>query len=149
MTDRKLHFDQLNLVAGDMDATIAFYRRLGLEIPEESIWRTESGAHHLNGIPSPGGVGIDFDSDALASAYNESHDPSSDFSRTSLGFRVGTRQDVDELHAELVAAGYESRQEPFDAFWGSRYAVIADPDGRSVGLMSPRDPDLGGEPPDL
>ena len=44
---------------------------------------------------------------------------------------------VDDRYAELIAAGYQGRQPPFDAFWGARYAVVADPDGNDVGLMSP------------
>jgi hypothetical protein len=27
----------------------------------------------------------------------------------------------------------------YDAFWGARYAIVADPDGSDVGLMSPID----------
>jgi hypothetical protein len=40
---------------------------------------------------------------------------------------------------EMTAAGYVGRQPPFDAFWGARYAIVADPDGNDVGLMSPID----------
>jgi uncharacterized glyoxalase superfamily protein PhnB len=66
-----------------------------------------------------------------------------------LGFRLPSREAVDRLHAELVAAGHPSRQEPYNAFWGARYAIIADPDGREVGLMSPSDPAQRMTPPDL
>jgi hypothetical protein len=48
-----------------------------------------------------------------------------------------TRQAVDDRYAELTSAGYRGRQPPFDAFWGARYAIVADPDGNDVGLMSP------------
>jgi uncharacterized glyoxalase superfamily protein PhnB len=46
---------------------------------------------------------------------------------------------VDRLYAELTAGGYRGKQPPYDAFWGARYAVVADPDGIDVGLMSPID----------
>jgi uncharacterized glyoxalase superfamily protein PhnB len=46
---------------------------------------------------------------------------------------------VDEIYADLASAGYTSQQEPYDAFWGARYAVIEDPDGNPV-IMSPLDP---------
>lgn len=36
-----------------------------------------------------------------------------------------------------MSNGYLGRQPPFDAFWGARYAIVADPDGNDVGLMSP------------
>jgi hypothetical protein len=38
-------------------------------------------------------------------------------------------------------------QVPYDAFWGARYAIVADPDGNEVGLMSPRDDDRRSFPP--
>ena len=36
----------------------------------------------------------------------------------------------------MTSAGYRGLQAPYDAFWGARYAVIEDPDGLAVGLMS-------------
>jgi uncharacterized glyoxalase superfamily protein PhnB len=58
-----------------------------------------------------------------------------------IGFEVGSRQEVDQVYDDLVGAGYRSQQSPYDAFWGARYAIIEDPDGNSVGIMSPIDPD--------
>jgi hypothetical protein len=37
--------NQINLVVRDMNASVAFYRLLGLDIPERMIWRTKTGAH--------------------------------------------------------------------------------------------------------
>jgi hypothetical protein len=37
---------------------------------------------------------------------------------------------------ELDSAGQKA---PEDAFWGSRYAIVEDPDGNAIGLMSPAD----------
>jgi hypothetical protein len=31
--------NQLNLVVRDMDAILAFYRRVGLEIPDGAVWK--------------------------------------------------------------------------------------------------------------
>jgi hypothetical protein len=36
-------------------------------------------------------------------------------------------------------AGYVIHLEPIDAFWGARYAIIDDPDGNHIGIMSPSD----------
>ena len=44
-------------------------RRLGLEIPDSSVWRTASGAHHVN-LHLPNGLSLDLDSSALAARYN-------------------------------------------------------------------------------
>jgi uncharacterized glyoxalase superfamily protein PhnB len=41
------------------------------------------------------------------------------------------------VYAELMSAGYESQHEPWDAFWGQRYATVRDPDGNGVDLFAP------------
>jgi len=56
-----------------------------------------------------------------------------------LGFATESREAVDALYTGLVAAGYRGHQPPYDAFWGARYAIVDDPDGNGVGLMSPID----------
>ena len=53
---------------------------------------------------------------------------------------LASRQEVDARYAELTAAGYAGRQPPTDAFWGARFAIVRDPDGNDVGLISPVDP---------
>jgi len=144
-----VRFDGVNLVARDPDATIEFYRRLGLPIDEELVWRTDTGPHHVGSIPTGSDADLDIDSAALAERYNAGYAAGPERNDTILGFRLESRDAVDALHAELVAAGYASRQEPYDAFWGARYAIVADPDGRAVGLMSPRDPERNQPPPDV
>ena len=34
-------------------------------------------------------------------------------------------------------AGYDGHKEPWDAFWGQRYAQLRDPDGNDVSLFAP------------
>lgn len=140
-------FTGLNLVAKDLQATLAFYRALGVEIPDDKVWRTESGPHHTEGVAIGSGAEIEIDSEALASEYNAGYREAP--SATMLGFHVSTREAVDATHDRLVAAGYRSRQAPCDAFWGARFAVVADPDGRDVGLMSPSDAEHRSSPPTL
>jgi uncharacterized glyoxalase superfamily protein PhnB len=65
-----------------------------------------------------------------------------------IGFSLPTREAVDERYAELTSAGYTGRQPPFDAFWGARYAIVADLDGNDVGLMSPIDESRRTWPPE-
>jgi uncharacterized glyoxalase superfamily protein PhnB len=69
--------------------------------------------------------------------------------RVVLGFRVASREAVDEVYAELTGAGYAGLQPPLDAFWGARYAIVEDPDGVAVGLMSPISPDYKSLPPEV
>jgi catechol 2,3-dioxygenase-like lactoylglutathione lyase family enzyme len=138
----------LNLVVRDMEAALAFYRRLGLEIPDESVWRTETGGHHV-GIEMSGGTNLDLDSPALAQEYNAGWKPASGPPRCVFSFSVETREAVNDLFAEMTGAGYAGMQSPFDAFWGCRYAIVEDPDGNHVGIMSPRDAATGSAPPSI
>ena len=54
----------------------------------------------------------------------------------SLAFECASPAEVDELYARIVDAGFEGELEPFDAFWGQRYAQVRDPDGVSVDLFA-------------
>jgi catechol 2,3-dioxygenase-like lactoylglutathione lyase family enzyme len=144
MADAPPVLSQINLVVRDMDATLAFYRRLGVEIPEDSARR---GPHHTE-VELPNGFLLEFDTAELAKAYNaSSRGPGG--GGGVLGFSLPSREAVDERYAELTAAGYEGCNRPYDAFWGARYAIVADPDGNQIGLMSPVDPIRRSAPPDL
>lgn len=70
------------------------------------------------------GIDIDLDSDEFAAVWNEGW---AGGGGVVLGSRVDSRDEVDRLYEDLTAAGYTGQQVPYDAFWGSRYAVVADP----------------------
>lgn len=145
----KPDLNQIDFVVRDMEAAVAFYRALGVEIPDTAIWRTASGAHHVD-ITMPGGLIVHFDSGALAKAYNRGwREPSGSGTRNVLGFKVASREEVDRIHDRLAGLGHRSSQPPYDAFWGARYAIVEDPDGNHVGLMSELDPARKSAPPDL
>jgi uncharacterized glyoxalase superfamily protein PhnB len=140
--------NQLNIVSGNPEASIAFYRRLGLDIPDQRVWRTATGVHHV----SAEGAGIDFDLDSatFAQVWNTGWRGARDLAgRVVVGLRVASREEVDRLHGEMIAAGYRALQAPYDAFWGARYAVIEDPDGVAVGLMSPISGEHRSPPPEV
>jgi len=142
--------DQINLVCSDMDASIAFYRRLGMEIPDARVWRTPTGGHHASAADPGADQGIDFDLDstAFAQIWNSGWKSRTDLKgRIVVGFGVPTRAAVDEVFRDMIGAGYRGLQEPHDAFWGARHAILEDPDGIAVGLMSPVSPDRKSPPP--
>ena len=145
----KPDLNQLDLVVRDMDATIAFYRALGVDIPETAIWKTPTGVHHVD-VTMPSGFIVHFDSAALAKVYNRGwREPSGTGTRAVLSFKVAAREDVDRIHDKLTGLGRRSSQPPFDAFWGARYAIVEDPDGNHIGIMSASDPARRTAPPDL
>ena len=138
MTDARPVLDQVNVIVSDMDAALRFYRLLGVEIPNVfANWPPGSGAAHANGH-SDEGASLDLDNLEMARLWNPDR-PASGGSGAVIGFKLPSRDAVDDTWAKLTGAGYTSRQEPFDAFFGARYAIVADPDGNDVGLMSPVD----------
>jgi catechol 2,3-dioxygenase-like lactoylglutathione lyase family enzyme len=144
--------NQINLVCGDVEASIAFYRRLGVEFPDARVWRTSSGGHHAGAAGPAADRAIDFelDSTAFAPWWNGGWKGRTDLSgRVVVGFGVPTRAAVDDVFRDMIGAGYRGLQEPYDALWGARYAIIEDPNGIAVGLMSPVSPDKKSPPPGL
>ncbi|HVU43148.1 MAG TPA: VOC family protein [Xanthobacteraceae bacterium] len=148
----KLTLDQVNLVCRDTEASIAFYRRLGVDIPDAAVWRTATGAHHISagGRSSDQAIDFDLDSTTFAQCWNSGWKGLTDLKgRVVVGFSVDTRGAVDEVFHDMTRAGYRGLQEPVDAFWGARYAIIEDPDGIAVGVMSPISPDRKSPPPNV
>jgi catechol 2,3-dioxygenase-like lactoylglutathione lyase family enzyme len=124
-------FAVVGLVPSDMAKTLAFYRRLGLDIPAAAD--TEP---HVE-VVLPGGLKLAFDTEATIRSFHPDWTPPTGGGRVGLAFAAPDPAGVDALHAELVAAGYRSELAPFDAFWGQRYATVLDPDGVGVDLFAP------------
>ena len=124
----KLTLDVVGLVVTDMAATLAFYRRLGLEIPAEA-----DSAPHAE-VPLPGGLRLTFDTVEVMTSF----DPEFTLAPggASLAFLADSPKTVDEMYRELIAAGYDGHLPPWDAVWGQRYAVVHDPDGHTVDLFA-------------
>lgn len=122
--------DVIGIAVADMAKTLAFYRRLGLDIPLSA----DAEPHVEVGLP--GGLRLAFDTEEVIRSFHPQWTPVRG-GRTALAFVLPDPAGVDALHAELVGAGYESAVAPFDAFWGQRYAVVHDPDGNGVDLFAP------------
>jgi catechol 2,3-dioxygenase-like lactoylglutathione lyase family enzyme len=138
--------DGVHIYARDVRASVAFYRLLGLQVGDDEVWSTHTGAHHVN-IRLDGGVDLEIGSYPLTHAYDPAFVEPSGSARGAISFRLGSREVVDSLYSRITGAGYQGHLPPFDAFWGSRYAIVEDPDGNHVALMSPADPSRRTGPP--
>jgi catechol 2,3-dioxygenase-like lactoylglutathione lyase family enzyme len=121
--------DMIGLVVADLAASLAFYRRLGIDIPEAAETQP-----HVD-VTLPGGLRLAWDTTETARAIDPEWTPATG-SRISLAFDCGGPAGVDEVYAELTGAGYHGHLKPWDAFWGQRYAVVHDPDGNAVDLFA-------------
>ena len=59
-----------------------------------------------------------------------------DGNQVSLAFECGSPAEVDEIYARVTEAGFEGEKEPWDAYWGQRYALLGDPDGVRINLYA-------------
>lgn len=123
----------IGLVVQDMARSLAFYRRLGLDIPPEA-----DGEPHVE-TALPGGLRLAWDTVETIRSFDPEWSPPSGGHRVSLAFLVDTPAEVDRAYAELTGLGYEGHRAPWDAFWGQRYAEVLDPDGNMIDLFAPSD----------
>jgi catechol 2,3-dioxygenase-like lactoylglutathione lyase family enzyme len=119
--------DAIGIVSSDLERTRAFYRLLGIEFAE--------GGDHVEAT-MPNGLRLMVDTEDVIRSFRP------DWSRETgnqlaLAFACSSVAEVDELYARVVAAGFTGEKEPWDAFWGYRYAQLADPDGVPVDLFAP------------
>ncbi|MFD0744101.1 VOC family protein [Phytohabitans flavus] len=123
--------DTFGLIVADMSRSLSFYRRLGLVFPDGADSEPHTEAQ------LPGGLRLLIDTvETIRSFDPEWQPPKEGGPRAGLGFTCDSPAEVDKVYVDLVAAGYEGHKEPWDAFWGMRYAVVHDPDGNSVELFA-------------
>ncbi|MEU6038087.1 VOC family protein [Actinomadura sp. NPDC047616] len=127
----RARFDMIGLVVEDMARSLAFYRRLGLDIPAEADAQPHVEAE------LPGGVRLAWDTVEIIRSFDPDWRPPVGGHRIALAFRLATPSDVDAAYDELVAEGHKGHKAPWDAPWGQRYAIVHDPDGNAVDLFSP------------
>jgi uncharacterized glyoxalase superfamily protein PhnB len=122
-------FEAIGVVVADMARALAFYRLLGLEFPEgaESEGHTEA---------SVAGVRLMLDTEETVRSFDPDWQPPAGGHRIALAFRCDSPAEVDQTYSLLLGAGGSSHKEPWDAFWGMRYAEVKDPDGNIVDLFA-------------
>jgi catechol 2,3-dioxygenase-like lactoylglutathione lyase family enzyme len=119
----------IGIVTSDMARSIQFYRLLGVDVPE-----TPDEGHI--GADLPNGFRLMLDTEEIIRSFRP------DWSRQTgnqiaLAFECASPGEVDEMYARVVEAGFHGEKEPWDAFWGQRYAQLEDPDGVPVDLFAP------------
>ena len=118
----------IGIVVSDMERSIRFYRLLGLDVPE-----TPGEGHVETSLPN--GVRLMFDTEEVIRSFRPDWTRETG-NQLALAFACETPAEVDEMYASVVAAGFEGEKEPWDAFWGYRYAQVRDPDGVPVDLFA-------------
>jgi catechol 2,3-dioxygenase-like lactoylglutathione lyase family enzyme len=122
--------DLVGIVVADMPRSLAFYRRLGIDIPPDA-----DGAPHVD-VLLPNGLRLAWDTVETIHSFDPDWVAPAGGPGVALAFACDSPADVDRVYADLVGAGYDGHLAPWDAFWGMRYATVHDPDGNGVDLFA-------------
>jgi uncharacterized glyoxalase superfamily protein PhnB len=121
----------IGIVSGDIAASCRFYRAVGVDVDEPG-----GGEDHFEAT-LPNGLRLMFDTEELIRKLDPEWRRPDEGHAMVLAFECASAADVDETYAKVVGAGFPGTTEPYDAFWGQRYATVVDPDGNSVDLFAP------------
>lgn len=118
----------IDIVVADMDRALAFYRALGLAVPDAADGPQVE-------ILTPGGATLGLVLEAMVrQTYPGWVTPVGQ--RVTFACRCDTVAELDAVYARVEAAGFPGRLAPWDAFWGQRYAFLNDADGNRVDLFA-------------
>ena len=118
----------IGIVAADMAESIRFYRLLGLDVPE-----TPDEGHVDTFLPN--GVRFMLDSEETMRSFMDGWSRETG-NQVGIAFECAGPAEVDEIYTRVTEAGFHGEKEPWDAFWGQRYAVLKDPSGVDVSLYA-------------
>jgi predicted lactoylglutathione lyase len=118
----------IGIVASDMGRSISFYRLLGVDIPE-----TPDEGHVDTFLPNA--VRFMLDTEEVIRSFRPDWTRETG-NQVGLAFECSSPSEVDEVYRRVVDAGFHGEKEPWDAFWGQRYAQLQDPDGVGVDLYA-------------
>ena len=122
----KLKWDYVGVVSADLARSVDFYRLVGIPLPDAVDDHVE--------VELENGMRFALDSLELMKSIGHWEEPAGH--RMGMAFNAGSPAGVNEAFAAIVAAGFEGMTEPFDAFWGQRYAQVKDPDGNPVDIYA-------------
>jgi catechol 2,3-dioxygenase-like lactoylglutathione lyase family enzyme len=124
-----VELDLVGIAVKDMGKSLEFYRLLELPIPEG-----QDAEPHVEA--DLGRIRIAWDTTEVLEQVYGSWVSEPIGHRIELAFKCDRREEVDAVYDRVVGQGYRGHKEPWDAFWGQRYAVVEDPDGNLVSLFA-------------
>ena len=124
-----LRLDAVAVSSSDLHRTAEFYGLLGFEFP-----KITPEMMHLEPNTPEGSVRLMIDTVGLMTQLiGEAPKPPN---HSSFAMLCDTPAEVDRVAATVAQAGFTLVKDPWDAFWGQRYAIVADPDGYQVDLFA-------------
>ena len=124
-----IRLDAVAVSSSDMAKTVAFYELLGFMFPS---WSADD--KHVEPVAKLGEVRLMIDTAELMEQLT-GHPPTPP-NHSSFAMLCDSPAEVDAVAASLREAGHTLTVEPWDAFWGQRYATVKDPDGYQIDIFA-------------
>lgn len=124
-----MKIDAITVTSGNLAASAKFYTLLGFRFPA-----FPSDAKHLEPMTGAGEVRLMIDERGLMESITGW--PPVPPNHSSFAIKCENPAEVDAAAARVREAGFSVVKAPWDAFWGQRYAIVADPDGYRVDLFA-------------
>jgi len=137
-----LELYMVGIIVRDMPAALAFYRRLGVTIPD--------GAETRSHVQIKMGANFTFFLDAHPERWDPGFDAQAAPAPAAPGryphlleFYLKEQAALEAKYAEMVEAGYEGYRAPYNNGFGMIFAMVRDPDGNNVLLSADPAPPAG------
>ena len=124
-----LELYMVGVIVEDMNRALEFYRRLGVDVPEDS-----EGKEHVEVKMS--GLTFFLSTKAANARWDPARTEASGGYRMILEFYLETPEALDAKHADLTGFGYVSHCAPYDVTPELRFAMVDDPDGNTILLSA-------------
>ncbi|MES2994674.1 MAG: VOC family protein [Patescibacteria group bacterium] len=124
-----MRLDAIGVASADMANTVNFYSLLGFSFP--AFTKEDK---HLEAVTKEGEVRFMIDDATFLESIIGQTPMAANHSTFAL--LCESPADVDTAVERIRENGYRVVKEPWNAVWGQRYAVIADPDGYMVDLFA-------------
>lgn len=124
---KKMKLDMVGIIVTNMQEASLFYQRLGFTL-----------------IGDPTGDYLELENDGVRISLNTQtmiegiygFVPEKHGDKIELAFLCETPEEVDETCDKMADFGYQIYKEPWNAFWGQRYAIIKDLDNNLLSLFA-------------
>src|SRR3990172_5637813 len=125
-----MKIDAVGVTTSNLERTVAFYQLLGFEFPD-----FKEDEDHLEPKTPDGSARLMIDSKKSVTEYLGT--PPKPGNHGSFAIQYESPGEIDTVAKKVRDAGFTLLKEPWNAYWGQRYAVVQDPDGYQVDLYAP------------
>lgn len=124
-----MKIDAVGVTTSNLRQSVNFYSLLGFVFPE---FKDDEG--HLEPLTSDSSARLMIDTKKMVEdILGEKPKPAN---HSCFAIRFDTPGELDTCAGRLKEAGFKIVKEPWNAFWGQRYAIIEDPDGYKIDLYA-------------